>query len=203
MEHPNIPNQTKGGHHDVVNMHCANTLEQAMTDYAELHRRLMAVNHWHEFSDKIKAEFSLIDATTLETTEEFTLGNYIKIDIPGPGSPSGHGFDWTKIIAIEKHQENDEQPFMAFTIQPCPAPDSDTDTIAHFYNDATTNTFIIRRIGNCLFAEVHGRNETDNVENLPFLDLVRNKAVAIGGKFGLGNLNWFGFTLALLEPFKP
>jgi len=50
--------------------------------------------------------------------------------------------------------------------------------------------------------EVHGRNEIENISEVPVLDSVRNKVVAIGGKLGLGEINWQGFTKAMLEPFK-
>ena len=98
--------------------------------------------------------------------------------------------------------EDKVSPFLAFTIRPCPAPDSDEKTVAHFYNKESTNTFIVRRIGTCIYAEVHGRNQIENTSDAPLLDIVRNKAVAIGSKFGIGHLNWIGFASALLEPFE-
>ncbi len=88
------------------------------------------------------------------------------------------------------------------TLKPCPAPEGTDETVAHFYSGASTNTFVIRRVGTCIYAEVHGRNEIENTSEVPVLDSVRNKAVAIGGKLGLGKMNWQGFTKALLEPFK-
>ena len=92
--------------------------------------------------------------------------------------------------------------FLIDSLRPCPAPNSDAETVAHFYNKDSTNTFIVRRIGTCIYAEVHGRNQIENTSEGPILDIVRNKAIAIGSKFGFGSLNWIGFANALLEPFK-
>ena len=200
--YPNIPAQLKGGSHNIVSMQCANSIDVALNYFEELQLRLKAVNQWHSFSAKIKAKFFLIDSETSQITTDLKVGNLIKIDIPGPGSPSGNGYDWTEIIDIQMGIENTESPFFAFTIRPCPAPDSNEETVAHFYNKESTNTFIVRRIGTCLYAEVHGRNQIENTSDAPLLDIVRNKAVAIGSKFGIGSLNWIGFASALLDPFE-
>ncbi len=202
MMYPSIPAQLKGESHTIVSMQCANTVAIAINYFEELQLRLKAINEWDSFSSKIKAKFFLIDSETSEITTELKVGNLIKIDVPGPGSPSGKGYDWTEIIDIESGLEDKVSPFLAFTIRPCPAPDSDEKTVAHFYNKESTNTFIVRRIGTCIYAEVHGRNQIENTSDAPLLDIVRNKAVAIGSKFGIGHLNWIGFASALLEPFE-
>ena len=200
--YPNIPAQLKGGFHNIVNMQCANTVDVAEDYFKALQLRLKSVNEWNSFSAKIKAEFFLIDSKTSQTTSELEVGNFIKIDIPGPGSPSGSGYDWTEIIDIQNGMDIQNIPFFTFTIRPCAAPDSDEETVAHFYNKESTNTFIVRRIGTCIYAEVHGRNQIENTTDAPLLDIVRNKAIAIGSKFGVGSLNWMGFVSALLEPFE-
>lgn len=202
MTYPNIPVQLKGGSHNIVSMQCADTIEMAIKNFEVLKMRLKSVNEWESFSPKIKAEFLLIDPTTSLKTSDLKVGNLVRIDIPGPGNPSGSGYDWTKIIDIQESNENAESPFFAFTLRPCAAPDSDEDAAAHFYKKESTNTFIVRRMGTCLYAEVLGRNQIENTSDAPLLDIVRNKAVAVGSKFGIGSLNWLGFTSALLEPFE-
>lgn len=202
MEHPTIPEQLKGGCHDIVSMQCANTVDIAKLYYEELQRRLIAVNEWHSFSEKNKAKFVLINPITNQATDKLEIGNLIRIDIPGPGSPSGSGFDWTEITNIEIGNEGQEFPYFSFTVKPCPAPNTTDKTVAHFYDEESTNTFIVRRVGTCIYAEVHGRNQIENTSDAPLLDILRNKAVAIGSKFGIGSLNWMGFTSALLEPFE-
>lgn len=202
MIHPDIPSQTKGGFHDTVSMHCTNTASTAMECYEKLEARLSSVNEWHTFSDNVKAKFTLFDAKTQQPTDGLKKGDLIRIEVPGIGNPSGRGYDWTKIWDIKISEKEQAYPFFALTIGPCPAPDTIDGPVAHFYNAESTNTFIVRRIGTCIYAEVHGRNEIENTSEVPLLDTVRNKAVAIGGKLGIGSLNWLGFTQALLEPFS-
>lgn len=200
MKNLNIPEQIKGSFHDTVSMYCENTLESAVACYEKLQIRLKSINEWHTFSDKVKAKFTLFNPITKQPAASLEVGNLVRIDIPGIGSPSGNGYDWTEIIDIQTGTQ--DYPFFLFTLRPCAAPGDPNNTIAHFYTDAATNTFVVRQLGNCIYAEVHGRNEIENTSDVPLLDLARNKTVAVGSKLGIGNVNWLGFTKALLEPFK-
>lgn len=202
MSYPRIPHQRQGGSHDTVSMHCANSVEAAKINFDQLKLRLLSVNDWHTFSNKVKASFTLYDASKNMVSDRLEIGHLIKIDIPGPGSPTGHGYDWVKILDIQIDAESSDSSYYAFTVRPCAAPDASEAVIAHFYNEKATSTFMVKRMGTCIYAEVCGRNEIENTSEVPILDLVRNKAVALGSKIGFGKLNWLGFTTALLEPFK-
>lgn len=202
MNYPSVPDQIKGDCHDIVSMQYANTLASALVNFDALLNRLKSVNEWHDFSDKIKAKFQLHDPDGTPCNSSLKVGQLISISIPGPGNPSGHGKDWTEIIEIQDFATQDNLPFYGFTLKPCAAPDAEDDVVAHFYKGESTNTFIVRRIDKCIYIEVIGRNQLENTSDVPMLDLVRNKAVALGSKFGIGNLNWLGFTNALLEPMR-
>ena len=201
MNYPKIPKHKKGESSDIVNMICKEDGSLASTYFNEIKERLISVNQWHTYSDDIKANFYLVDSNDSLVSKGFEIGNYIKIDIPGPGNPSGKGFDWTEIINIQDGCDDNFIPFFAFTIKPCTNPNETNNAVAHFYTDDTTNTFIVRRVANCVYLEVHSRNEIENINDIPILDKVRNKAIAVGGKVGLGNLNWNTFTKGLLEIF--
>lgn len=202
MNDPNIPCQIKGGSHDTVSMFCTDRLESAIEYYEKLEARFKSINEWHAFSDKVKAEFTMFDGKTNRPTNSLEIGNLIRIDVPGIGNLSGGGYDWTQITDIRTDGEERSLPFFSMTLRPCSAPGDMDETVAHFYSGDSTNTFVIRRIGTCIYAEVHGRNETENTSGVSVLDAVRNKVVAIGGMLGLGKMNWQAFTKALLEPFK-
>ncbi|MGB3143472.1 MAG: hypothetical protein WBB24_05145 [Maribacter sp.] len=197
----NIPTQLKGGRHDTVTMYCTNNEKSAKNYFEQLKTRLQSVNEWNNFSDDVKAEFTLIDPKSKKRTAAFKKNMLIKIDIPSLGNPSGKGYDWTKIIDVQNGIHQDHS-FLLMTLRPCAEFDESDKPISHFYTSASTNTFIVRKIGCCLYAEVHGRNEIENTSDVPYIDIMRNQAVAIGSKVGLGDLNWLGFTKALLEPFK-
>ncbi len=202
MSYPNIPSQNQGEFHDIVSMQCANSITDAIKNFQKLKSRLCAVNNWDTYSDQVKTAFTLIDSETQIESYNLKIDNFIRIDIPGPGNPSGNGYDWTKIINIEDKTKHEDYPYFAITIKPCAAPDSDNNTVAHFYTEASTNTFIIRRIGTCIYAEVHGRNQIQNTAEVPILDTMRNKAISVGANLGLGGLNWLAFTNALLKSIE-
>ncbi len=199
---PKIPLQQKGDYHDTVSMYCSDSIDSAKLVYDQVVVRLISVNKWKSFSDKVKAGFQLINSETELPTEELEIGNFLRVDVPGIANPSGNGYDWTRIIDIQNGNDMRECPFFALSVRPSPAPGGVEEKVAHFFTEESTNTFVVRRIGSCIYAEVHGRNEIENISDAPLLDTMRNKAVAIGSKIGLGDLNWLGFTKALLEPFN-
>ncbi|GEQ85882.1 hypothetical protein ULMS_13900 [Patiriisocius marinistellae] len=198
---PDFPKQKKGDFHEIVSMKTSPNISIAKSNYSELYKRLKAINNWESFSDKVKASFYLVDAKTLKITTTFKTGNFVKIDIPGPGNPSGNGFDWTDIINVQESKENDDYPFLTFTLKPCKSPENSKDVVAHFFDDESTNTFVVRRMGTYLFAEVHGRNQQKNIKDIPLKDTIRNAAILMGNTIGLAGLNWLGLTDALLQPF--
>ncbi len=196
---PIIPEQIKGDSHDVVSMVCTNSIDSAAFLYNETVERLKSVNLWYSYSDKVKAKFTLIHSETELETNALTKENLIRIEIPGPGTISGKGYDWTRIIDIQD-DETIDVPFFALTIKPCSPPNADKEITAHFYKHNASNTLIIRRIGNCVYAEAHGRNEIVNISEAPLIDSIRNMGINLGSKVGLGSMNWLGLTKALLEP---
>ena len=200
MATPKIPTQSKGGFHDTVNMYCAENQREADIFYNRLRSRLEAVNAWETYSDKVKTGFALFQPGTRNTTTALEEGNLIRIDIPGIGNPRGKGYDWTKIVDIQKREDGD-YPFFSFTVKPCPFYGGSEEPVAHFYTEDASSTFIVRRFGTCIYAEVHGRNAVENCTDGDLLDNLRNKSVAIGSKLGIGNLNWLAFTESLLRPF--
>ncbi len=64
VKFPDIPRRTEGGSHDTVSVYCADSVETAIDHYEKLKIRFKSVNEWHEFSDKVKAEFRLFDGRT-------------------------------------------------------------------------------------------------------------------------------------------
>tara|TARA_R110002049_G_scaffold151160_1_gene314709 strand:+ start:25795 stop:26406 length:612 start_codon:yes stop_codon:yes gene_type:complete len=200
MKYPKIPKQVKGEFKDIVNMVCEANESAANKNFEVVRKRLLLVDKWHTFSEDIKAEFYLVDKNDNSVSDQFEIGNYIKIDIPGPGNPSGDGFDWTEIVNIQNGADEEICPFFSFTIKPCAPPNNSETSTAHFYTDDTSNTFILRCVANCIYLEVHSRNELENTKDVPVLDKLRNKAIALGGIVGLGNLNWAAFTKGLLKP---
>jgi hypothetical protein len=54
------------------------------------------------------------------------------------------------------------EELILMTVRPVADPRTSAEEIAHFYKEASTNTFLVRRDGLLLSAGAHGRNETPN-----------------------------------------
>ncbi|NJB86365.1 hypothetical protein GGR26_002133 [Lewinella marina] len=195
MTGPALPPRREGSHHDTVSMHCHDS--DATGAYREAHARLLNINGWHLLNQAVRTEFQLCDADGSPVDRLPRVGDCIRIDLPGPGSPSGGGYDW---VAITEMDEVDgEFPYASITVAPCPAPGTDEEAVAHFFAAGATNTFVVRRVGNCVQAEVHGRNEKPNNTDPALLDRIRNEAVALAGKVGLSNIQWIDWARGVVS----
>ena len=199
MSSPQIPPRRQGSHHDTVSMHCVDA--GAAEAYARVKVRLYAVNGWRELNDNIRAEFQVCDPAGGEVARPPGKGDYIRIDLPGPGSPAGGGYDWVRVTEID--EDNGAEPWASLTVTPSSDPRGSGEEIAHFYAAGATNTFVVRRVGNCILAEVHGRNERPNVNEGGRLDRLRNEAVALAGKVGLGKVQWKDWTDGVVSVIQP
>src|SRR5437764_8035780 len=74
----------------------------AMNFYHIAKKRLLQVNQWHQLAGLISAKFQLTDENGAEIDQEAQQGNYIRVDVPGPGSKEGNGYDW---VLIEELRE--------------------------------------------------------------------------------------------------
>ena len=195
MDEHLVPDQRKGSRHDTVSTVQCDSKKPAKILFEKAKARLLSVNHWSDYSEKMKASFALYDSNGKVAERNLQLNDYIRIDIPGPGNSSGEGDDWVQIIRIDDLQPN----VFSFTARPSPAPLNKKDSVAHFYENSATSTFSIVKAGHTVHAEVHGRNEVSNIHKSPFADKIRNAVIAMGAIMGLGKVNWQFFTDALLE----
>ena len=85
------------------------------------------------------------------------------------------------------------------TVRPVADPRKPAAEIAHFYKEASTNTFIVRRDGLRLSAGAHGRNETPNNEGVDLHDKIRNTAIALMARVGLSGPQWQKLVDGLLD----
>ncbi|MCP9234980.1 hypothetical protein [Lewinella sp. JB7] len=197
MKQPSFPLRRTGNHHDTLSMYCHDTPASAREAYIRAVQHLYNVNHWRKLNDAVKTDFLLCDARGQALDRPARTGDLIRIDVVGPGSPSGGGYDWVSIQQLE--EVNGDTPYAAMTVVPCPGPQSDDPAVAHFFAEGATNTFVVRRLGNCVLAEVHGRNERPNTDAPPLLDRVRNEAVALLGTVGLSKIQWKDWTAGVVS----
>lgn len=183
---PGVPRQVKGGFHDSETILNLETEDDIDIQFHLLKERFLGIGEWQKYCPETSADFKLCNANGNPVDRLPQLGDYIRIDIPGPGGTEGRSFDWTKIDKVDFNSPD------RLLIQCRPSPDPkkiNSTKIAHFYCDRSTSTFVIEKRENSLMAAVYGRNESPNLKS-GFINSARNVMIAIGGVFGFSKIQW-------------
>ena len=117
-------------------------------------------------------------------------GDYIRIDIPGPGDIKAKGYDWVEVMKIDDRCYGDELERYLLVCRPSAVPQSNEEHIAHFYARESSSSFIISRGIDYIKAGIYGRNEVPNISRTGFFGRIRNLLVSIGGFFQLTKIQW-------------
>ncbi|MEP6616298.1 MAG: hypothetical protein ABJA57_06940 [Ginsengibacter sp.] len=188
---PIIPKQEKGDQSDTYKAIKLKTPEEAEAFYKIAKNRLLDVAHWHKVSGMGSATFDLFNGNGNKVRRLAKEGDYLRIDIPGPGSKKGDGYDWVKLEEIEyKNDPLKDYEEVSMRARPAKNPKSKTGTTAHFFKDEASSTFVVARGKNIVQAEIHGRNELPNVEQETKIDSIRNAVMAMGAMLGFSKFQW-------------
>jgi len=191
-----VPRQVIGSQMDVVEERKLSSLIQAQEFFSAAAKRLLAVNEWGRISGL--SDFKIFAPDGKEAMRSAQKGDFIRIDIPGPGPVSGGGFDWVKVEEIQREHDGDQE-MISMCVRPCPSPFNKDKQIAHFLKDHATSTFLIRRDRITVWAEEHGRNEQANTDEGNLIDRARNLIVGFSAKLGLSYPQWKLLVKGLLE----
>ena len=189
-----VPKHFKGSFHDTESLKEIHRLEYVDFQFNILKQRLLSINNLRKYCPESTTDFQLFDSFGNKIERFPEMGDYIRIDVPGPGGKEGRSFDWVKITMIDK-EEN------AIMMQCRPSPDPGGEKrgkIAHFYSHCATSTFIVSKKKNILKASIHGRNEYPNFKS-GIIDSVRNLIIAIGGMIGFSKIQWKCLTDGLVK----
>lgn len=183
-----VPEQISGGFHDTESQ---KEVEPTFLPqkFEELKERFFAVSQWKSYCGEGFADFKLYDSEGKETERIPQKGDFMRIDIPGPGEKEAEGYDWVEVTDICFQEDNRSESIM-ITCRPSENPQNKKNShIAHFYSNKATSTFMISRTPTHLKAAVYGRNERPNF-NAGFIDVIRNVMVAAGGIMGISKIQW-------------
>jgi hypothetical protein len=185
------PQQEEGVKKDLEEHVMAESQDDAEEMFVTAKNRLLNVNQWHEYAGVGSATFKLTDEKGYPLTRTARKGDYIKVDIPGPGSVAGEGKDWVVIETIQYDDYPDtNMEILAMRVRTTSKPGHETDASDHFFKAGATSTFSVQRRGSKILATYNGRNETPNVEADNLIDKARNAVVAIGAMLGLSDVQW-------------
>ena len=203
MKDKQIPEQKNGGLHDTENEKCFSSEIEAIDKFKILKNRFFNVNHWQSFAGDMSASFQLHDVSGKAIDRPPEVGDFVEINIPGPGNISGDGADWVKIVEVNDNPmqpEYDERCFMRFRPSQNPTADEiEDEEIAHFYSEKASSNFLIYRKGHCVYAQIHGRNEVNNTNTDKLPDKIRNAIVGFAGRIGAGKIQWKLLTTGFLN----
>lgn len=172
--------------------------EDAKVFFAEVKERLQNVNQWKDIAGTISATFQLVDTNGVEVERKPRKGDYFKIDVPGPGSQTGEGYDWVQIEEIESSSTPDGEKF-GFRVRPTDNPQTRSEDVAHFYSDESTSSFIVERNQNRITASVHDRNTKPNTDADSTADKIRDAVVGAAGVLSFSKIQWKNLTDGLVK----
>lgn len=191
-----VPVQQEGRQSDIIENRFFSTTEQADKAFQLSGQRLYDINNWGNITKGISADFTLTDKRGNRLERKPEDGDYIRIDLPGPGSIAGHGYDWVQIETVEESLLPNQENRISITVRPAEDPGLPEGS-AHFFDSGATSTFLLIKKDNQLSMAVHGRNETPaTAEKL--LDTVRNNVVSEAAALGAAEIQWKKLCKAII-----
>lgn len=151
--------------------------------------RLLNVNNWHAIAGWVSASFQLVDTAGNAAERKCDKGDYLRIDIPGPGSTEGDGYDWVCIEQIKEVTEDNIQS-IGFRVRPSENPLGKKNETAHFYGEESTSNFIVTRENTKICAWIIDRNIKPNVEATSLTDKIRDTSVGISAIGFFSKIQW-------------
>jgi hypothetical protein len=179
----------------------AKTNHEAVELFKMAVSRLQQINEWDKIANGISATFTIVNEKGEKLMRSPEKGDYFKIDIPGPGTKSGYGFDWVRLEEIIETDNGDTESY-GFRVRPSGNPSENSTETAHFYSPESTSTFLITRNYNAVSAKVFDRNTKPNQEAKPTVDKIRDAVVGVAGLVGLSKLQWKSLVEGLVAHNK-
>ena len=196
---PTLPPQEEGKQADIVETVNAPDVQEAKLQFLQARERLFNIVHWSDISEGLSASFVLTNKQGTPRDGFPAKGDHIRIDIPGPGSSAGGGYDWVRVEMIEdKRMPEADEEWSIIKVRPSEDP-LKSEGVAHFFDSGATSSFIVKRKGMTITAEVHGRNEKPNTENKKLTDKIRNILVGTAATTGIAGIQWQKLVKGLLK----
>lgn len=175
-----------------------NTIDEARSFYRTAKQRLLFIHNWDKIAGKLSADFQLTDNNGKEVERLAQKDDHFRIDILGPGSKAGEGYDWARVEDL-KEVNNENVDSIAILVRPAANPQTPNPNVAHFFSEKSTSTFVVTREGEKVTASIYDRNIEANEETKEPLDKIRNTVVGLSAKHGASKLQWQALVDALVK----
>lgn len=183
-----IPENYTGKAVDIAHFRTEESVEKAIRVFSAIKSTFLRPGKWRSVAGKATAEFEI--DSLLGKDGEIKEGDFIKIDIPGPGPSNGEGYDWVRAEKVLKNVIDGADESVFIQLRACPDPHTKGEEVAHFFSNEATSSLILKREGQKILASYHGRNERPNTDSNKIADTVRNAVVAAGAMIGLSEVQW-------------
>ena len=193
-----IPGQQTGKAIDTESSIALKDENAAKKFFKKVKLRLQNVNQWKEYAGIISADFQLVDKLGRKVHRKAKKGDYFQIDIPGPGSKSGDGYDWVRIEEVVSTSAADAESF-GFRVRPADNPYKSDQKVAHFYAPESTSSFVVERSVNKITASVYDRNTKPNSDADGRFDKIRDTVVGTAGVITFSKIQWKNLVDGLLN----
>ena len=203
MSNKLIPEDKEGKNTDLESSVEAENTTTARDIFETACSHLLDPNNWHSLSGLGTAAFKLVRTGQEDAEGPAREGDYIRVNIPGPGLNTGDGYDWVRVELIEESRGDEQaEQIMGMKVRTCSNPNNDDADTAHFFKEGASSSFLITQNGTRVTASYHGRNEKINNNTEKIADNIRNTAVALGAIAGLSELQWSKLIKGLLQEGK-
>ena len=192
-----IPHNNEGKQVDLDEQKTFADKNAALEGFKQASQRLLHPQQWEELCGSGSASFDVLSENLSVKTEGIVEGDYIRINVPGPGPRSGDGYDWVRVALIES--SDDAGGHLGVKLVPCANPKEDGGEPSHFFSEDSSSTLTVRLNDLTLSARYHGRNETVNNETGSVVDNIRNTVVATGALAGFSEWQWKRLIRGLVE----
>lgn len=163
--------------------------KKAISQYEVAKNRLLTCNNWQQVAGTFSASFRIVDAGGSEVNRKVQKGDFLKIEIPGPGSKAGDGYDWVEVEEVKEMSDTDIQS-IAFRVRSAANPTDNEKDIAHFYDVSATSNFIVTRERAKLTATIVDRNTKPNDDAHSTIDKIRDAVVGAGALASFSKIQW-------------
>ncbi|RYZ47865.1 MAG: hypothetical protein EOP49_20115, partial [Sphingobacteriales bacterium] len=141
-----VPDKNKGKNVDLEHHVDCRTKKEADDLYEMAVGRLKTPEQWSLLPGTTRTRFSLVK--TNHDGKFIQEGDYIRIDVPGPGPSDGSGYDYVQIAAlIEEMPDDGRVRKTGIKLRPSSDPDSKSEKVAHFFDEQSSSSLLISQDG--------------------------------------------------------
>jgi hypothetical protein len=200
METIIVPAQVSGKKNDLAESIALSDHAKAKKCFDGIKDDLLHPGVWGVRAGKAGATFELVSDKGEAVMRAAEKGDLLKIDLPGPGTISGDGYDWVRIDEIQSGENLPTGNYLfAMRVSPCNSPSSSNTGTAHFFTAEASSTLLVELSGTTVTLSYHGRNETPNTTAGNVVDKLRNAVTGTLAMAGVSELQWTALLKGLLE----